>query len=175
MIASYVFERGGEILRIAVPPKTTFTNGYYAEKAIKSEREDWAEWTYVKTEYPEYDCVCCGKHEEATYIGNEGMTEKKLCFSCNIWEARVGEASDPGVIIVDGYWYSDAGDVANPRHGQTLGFAGRRFRGTKFDGTRIDTNNMWGGGEIPVHFRDRIPDNATFENVRRHDHCWDVD
>ena len=42
------------------------------------------------------------------------------------------------------------------------GFGGKVFEVRFFDGRVVVTHNLWHQGEVPAHFRARLPDNAVF-------------
>ncbi|MFF2411796.1 hypothetical protein [Streptomyces sp. NPDC058092] len=94
------------------------------------------------------------------------------CFACRYWEERVrwaesdgmmpASGSEPAGLIarVDGQHY-----VLQPfnttRQSQWLGHRGQVFTFRFTDGRRVTSNDVWCQGEIPAHFRDRLPDNAV--------------
>lgn len=52
--------------------------------------------------------------------------------------------------------------------------AGRRFDIEYFDGSRITTFDLWGGGQVPEHWRDKFPDTARFLNSAKRDKAGDT-
>lgn len=85
-----------------------------------------------------------------------------LCFDCDHW-TRLFEkyAGGDAVVRVDGVHYvmgdEDAGRAMR-------GFGGRAFLIAFHNGRRVWSTNMWCQGDIPDHWRDRLPDNAAFVN-----------
>ena len=113
-------------------------------------------------------CVECGMLDDPASIADGGrLRTRSLCFSCDLWTDRIAEVGHPGTVIVGGTFYGY--DPAAPVRGgnpSLLGHGGRRFTIQHADGSTVTTNNLWCGGTIPEHFRDRIPDNARFEVVQ---------
>lgn len=110
-----------------------------------------------------YRCVECGMLADANdYHGGERMKADGTCFYCDLWRQRVRD-SGPGDIVVDGIMY--AYDPRHPKKGGEkflLGHGGREFKILLADGSTVVTNNLWCGGNVPEHFRSRLPDNAKF-------------
>ena len=106
-------------------------------------------------------CIECGKNYkrelmEDAYIGNR-------CFYCSFWEEKVRIKGDPNQTIVNGEHYM----VGSSTNGPIRGFGGADFSIEYFDGRRIECNNLWHQGEIPEHFRNRLPDNAKFVHMEK--------
>lgn len=124
-------------------------------------------------------CKCCGEVNYSTNYckGPEKILIDELgyCFTCAFWEHRAREASSPSAspCIIDGYTYGPG----NRTSGSFRGMAGRRFDIEYFDGRRITTFDLWGGGLIPEKFKDRLSDNARFLGAKRSEVggtiCWD--
>lgn len=70
------------------------------------------------------------------------------------------------VLRIDGHHYIAAWEgTPNVGYRQGLGYGGRVFRWRWLDepeGTRHTSNNVWFQGQIPAHWRDRLPDNAVW-------------
>jgi len=99
-------------------------------------------------------CSICGE-ELKSY-------EKDVCFECNLWAKRLKEVNPVHkVAIIDGTYYfigdEDSTDFFR-------GFGGARFQIEFNDGHRVVTTNLWCGGEISPAWRDKLPNNARFEN-----------
>lgn len=111
-------------------------------------------------------CPECGKKNRTEEEGYK--VRMHHCFSCNFWLDRLedfNKRDDVYRFIIDKHCYSTS-KIENHRKGDKFsGFAGRRFL-IKINETQevIDTCNLWHQGEVPIHFLDRLPDNATFEN-----------
>lgn len=116
----------------------------------------------------EYTCRECGEVNPRVTFGEEirnRMISEQLCFICDLWTQRHHRATtDPNSFIIDGTLYGDGGvrDPGQAMFGR-LGFGGRWFKIKTHDGRVVETNNLWCAGDIPPHFRDRYPDNATMD------------
>jgi len=89
-----------------------------------------------------------------------------LCFGCGFWHEKIELARTAAdrVVRVNGRHFM-IGDEPQPgayRNG--LGHGGFRFVIRFTDGREVTSHNLWGQGEIPERFRDRLPDNARFVN-----------
>ena len=119
-----------------------------------------------KTTPPETQIHCpCGEVDSISHWTPGTLSlERGWCFNCEFWERHIKE-HDAGTAIIDGHRYHF--DVSLPiktaRHQDSLGHAGRAFTIVFADGRQVTTNNLWAQGKIPERFRDRLPDNATFE------------
>lgn len=100
-------------------------------------------------------CRECGRPDLANYTCREKMLREELCFSCNLWTERIGEMQ-----VVSRAWetYSigRGGGSASSK-----GFGGARWVVTFDDGRVVNTDDLWSGGPVPEHFRDRFQPNAT--------------
>ena len=86
-----------------------------------------------------------------------------VCWHCNHWLTAVDERDEPGHVRIGGKSYHV--DVVHPIKGgdpDLRGFGGRVHVIQWNDGRVTRTDNLWFGGEIPAHFLDRLPDNATW-------------
>jgi hypothetical protein len=133
-----------------------------------------------------FHCSWCNKEVTSTsYCAPYGprMNKDKLCFSCVHWDLESNK-NDPRRVIIDGYCYG-VGDKEPPRdgkgrvRGEMWGFGGRRFDIEIIaTGQKFTTHNLWGGGNIPERFREKLPDNARFLNGAEKAQvgettCWD--
>lgn len=108
------------------------------------------------------DEVCreCGGLVATHYYNRESLITKNMCFSCDLWDDRVKQSKvDSQVVIINHCFYTFKPFVTNKEQYAFLGHASREFKILK-DGKEIISNNVWFGGEIPKHFRDKMPDNA---------------
>jgi hypothetical protein len=87
------------------------------------------------------------------------LINKNLCHSCNFWDEKKDGQDNKRVVIVNGthYWIED--DKPNAAF---QGFGGAKFSIEFNDGRKVITRNLWCQGDIPIRFRDRLPDNAKF-------------
>jgi hypothetical protein len=109
-------------------------------------------------------CKLCGAEENCRYTPEtkKQLEERQLCFSCNFWQNIVNRGTQPNCVIIDGnhFWISKD-EPQTPTN--WLGFGGRKFTIRFNDGRVVTTQNMWHEGSIPQHFREQLPDNATWE------------
>lgn len=116
-------------------------------------------------------CLECSKKEKLRWGDDikKKLIERNLCFNCNFWWEYVEQVDDPNSVRVKGvhYWICSE----NAPRGTFRGFAGKKFKIIFFTPTIsvahntpriIVTTNLWSQGEIPIRFRDRLPDNAEF-------------
>lgn len=114
-------------------------------------------------------CVLCGKSLAGSYyaVGNRDGKEMVACLSCHtaiFWlekvEWRLGLSSPGGrPVVIDAVHY-----VIGPENARgSRGFGGRkhviRLRDT---GEIIESTNLWLQGDVPLVFRDLLPDTADF-------------
>lgn len=91
----------------------------------------------------------------------ERLERERLCFPCLRWTDAVALASRSESVRIAGRHYMIGREDAPER--EPRGFLGQRFV-IRFDsGKVVETTNLWSQGEIPGHFRQRLPDNATWE------------
>jgi len=90
------------------------------------------------------------------------LTKYNICFSCNFWREKA-ELKDRCVIDGVMYW-ADPKITEKPTDSRFYGMGGRRFDIEWFDGRKQTTYSLWCNGQIPSHYRERIPDNARFLN-----------
>ena len=114
-------------------------------------------------------CNSCGEEDYSTSYSQcttkSIMDEKGFCFKCSFWEDKVIH-SPSNRAIIDGHHY-----VASSGNGGGMG--GRKFKIKFNDGREIETTNLWSQGDIPKHFRDRLPDDAEFMNGAGKVECSD--
>jgi len=105
-----------------------------------------------------HKCNECGEENYSTsYLSGDTKTcmdDKGLCFNCAFWTLKLLRRNP---VVIDGGFY-----VAN--QGRGPGMSGRRFDIKMLDGEELTTTNLSHCGEVPEHFRDRLPDNAQFLN-----------
>lgn len=119
----------------------------------------------IEVNYPEFACRKCGKitNDANHYI----LKDHTVCFNCEFFFKKIEEYKAGKILIIDGAAYSDGGYRESVRHSWELGFGGREFYYRKFTDPEDQftrTNNMWGCGFIPEHFKDELPDNAEFRD-----------
>lgn len=112
---------------------------------------------------PAEPCRECGQIFCTTFSEpmKSEMLAANICSNCHFWREYVEKRDDPHIARIKGlhYW-------ANPPTGQKdtrfNGFAGQNFHIRFHDGREIETNDLWHQGDIPLIFRNRLPDNADF-------------
>ena len=103
-----------------------------------------------------FQCPECGLYDAPScWLGG---LPRGLCFTCDYWQRKVEAMSDPAwairIAIIDGCFFGiDPPDKINPKRGTI------RFQ----DGRVQDFGFLGNGSRIPEHFRERLPDNATWE------------
>lgn len=90
----------------------------------------------------------------------EQRLSEEIALRRSFWDRYVTRAGDPEIARVDGRHY-----VIEPelRYPQDAGHGGRRLYLVFNDGREVETRSPWTQGEIPLDYRDRLPDNARFE------------
>jgi len=82
------------------------------------------------------------------------MDDKGICFNCDFWTVKLRRRNP---VVIDGGFYV-------PQSGNGPGMGGRRFDIKMPNGEEITTHNLSFCGDVPEHFRNRLPDNASFLN-----------
>lgn len=108
-------------------------------------------------------CKDCGKqHNENQWMESfaEELRKQQLCYSCHFWTEKLNLKEEAGRIPVRiaGHHYTVVPDA--PRGSPFQGYGGAKQTIKLADGRVIVTRNLWHQGEIPEHFRARMPDNA---------------
>ncbi len=107
-------------------------------------------------------CESCGSDfsrtcEAEAYIGNN-------CFDCSFWLKKIAISAEDKArrVIVDGQHYR----LGLNNTGAFKGFGGRQFTILFHDGRIIETSNLWHQGTVSEQFREMLPDNAVFIQVK---------
>lgn len=111
---------------------------------------------------PDFPCSECGKQFRTNFYQKDELLARKVCFSCNFWLEYVDKKDDKNIFRIDGAHYAK-GSETNDKD-IFKGFGGREFWIEK-DGELIKTTNLWFQGDIPAHFKDRLPDNDKFVTI----------
>lgn len=109
-------------------------------------------------------CVeCRGKVDHEGYVEKiaKDMKRNCLCYKCRFWNELIKIRDEPNVVRVDGKHYMIYDGELDPP-GK---FGHQRYFIQFFGGPRIMTVRLRRQGTIPEHFRDRLPDNARFEDI----------
>lgn len=92
---------------------------------------------------------------------NKTLSDLQVCHNCSFWMARLKE-SGPNVVVANNIRYSIGREPGSGENKSFLGFGGAKHEIEFKDGRVVISHNLWYNGEVPVHFRDRIPNNARF-------------
>jgi hypothetical protein len=89
------------------------------------------------------------------------MGERGCCYFCIRMLEAVEHANSPKSVRISGrlYWI---GPEDLPER-EPRGFLGARARIAFHDGRHVESTNLWAQGQIPEHFKSRLPDNAAWE------------
>jgi hypothetical protein len=114
------------------------------------------------------NCIECSKTIMFRY--NEDMNEQlrttSLCFNCHFWTEKLNYRGDHAVVRANGVHYMyDTKKPWNTDTNKFRGYGGAIFEIRYFladeNQPPVTTNDLWCQGDIPEHFRSRLPDNAT--------------
>lgn len=111
------------------------------------------------------NCRLCGGEVRQSYYQDvqTEMNSRQLCFDCNFWQEKADCANDPASVRINGVQYFIGKEVLPTDPDKWWrGFGGRRFVVAFSDGRVVETTNLWCSGDIPEHFREKLPDNACF-------------
>lgn len=114
--------------------------------------------------YCNHTCKECGALEQGNWTDDAAkkLTAEQLCFKCNFWHEKIAIKDDPYTARINGVHYH-IGREDLPANSMWRGFGGARSVIVFNDGRRIESRNLWTQGAIPERFKERLPDNATFE------------
>jgi len=104
------------------------------------------------------NCAVCGASEVLHWnlTCNEELFTHQMCFSCNHWRGHFEQNFDRSLRIKGVHYL--ACDESGPDRWR--GFGGVKFKIKKFDGTVIETSNLWCQGHISQAWKGKLPDNA---------------
>lgn len=107
-------------------------------------------------------CTECSKQVEQHFSNpvQTNMNTRHLCFHCLFWTEYVDLIDNPTHLRIEHNHYVVGKETESVFGGR--GFGGRRFTIKRNDGTLVTTTNLWHQGQIPVHFQERLPDNAVW-------------
>lgn len=92
-----------------------------------------------------------------------------VCINCLYWLEWIESATkNPLMFISSGRAYTigrepSAGELR--RNQDCYGFGGAGWKVSINNGEWITTHNLWTQGEVPKHFRERLPDNAELKHL----------
>lgn len=98
------------------------------------------------------------------------------CSTCRFWLAKAGEAV-PGTVVAvmdddsrHHFYFNLAEPIVHTGNPSLhLGFGGAPWRVSFLDGRVVETNDLYGQGEIPARFHHLFPLNATLEQFGYYD------
>jgi hypothetical protein len=98
------------------------------------------------------------------------------CYTCRFWLAKVGQAVSGTVVAEMGdgsrhhFYFNPAEPIVRTGNPSLhLGFGGTPWRVSFLDGRAVETNDLYGQGEIPARFHHLFPPNATLEQLGYYD------
>ena len=109
-------------------------------------------------------CVECGRNEARSWDTDCEANLKALgmCFNCAFWHEKLAGKDAPQSVRVEGRHFWIEPDQPG-RGGCGMGHGGSKFDIRFHDGRKVVSRNLWAQGDIPNHFKARLPDNAVFE------------
>jgi hypothetical protein len=127
---------------------------------LSSRREYHKTYDELKASLHDKPCVECGGVITLGWLAPipDRLRERCICHGCDLWTGKA-EEQGPHVVVVRGTRYTISPDIPGNRF---AGFGGSRFEIEFLDGRTVVSHNLWFNGEVPAHFRKRIPDNARF-------------
>jgi hypothetical protein len=117
-------------------------------------------------------CKYCGAIEHLRWnpVTIDRLRRLQLCFNCNFWEEHYERNQtmdkDTCVIVEQSNGTRHHYRICRepkPNECMMLGHAGARFVIHFNDGRTVISHNLWNQGDIPKHFYDKFPVNATME------------
>jgi hypothetical protein len=110
-----------------------------------------------------FHCRDCGAVERNRWLEHvrAHLLSVRLCHDCNYWQERLDGLAGGRVAIIDARAYFIDEDKPAGYQG-FLGFGGSRHDIAFKDGRTVTTKNLWFNGDVPEHWRARLPDNARF-------------
>ena len=105
-------------------------------------------------------CSCCGKKYWPLSVADSPITKKmmeeQVCYDCANWKTLIEQPKEHGEIIA-GIYYDFLPPQKIDAPGLFLG--GERMKYIyKKDGTVKKSNDIWKVGEVPITFREQLPD-----------------
>lgn len=128
------------------------TRDYYKDKSVLAN----ATWNNGGAVCGAIDSMYWNECDECAILIAD---DKDICFSCANWQDLMKTKSATRIVIENHHYLI----------GSRGGFGGREFSIEFLDTARnpIVTDRLWSQGEVPVHFRDRIPDNARWKITKK--------
>lgn len=102
-------------------------------------------------------CIICKKEIEKSYYSNAILCSQE-CHTKNFWQEYVSTKNNPYHIVIEGQHYV----VGKEETIGFKGFNGKTFVILKNNKNLIVTTNLWCQGEIPLEFREKLPNNGMF-------------
>jgi hypothetical protein len=113
--------------------------------------------------FPRITCKECFCQARACYTRevNQALLERELCYSCLFWTALVQKKESLESVRISGNHYT----IGNGSKRLYRSYDANVFCIRFHTGREVTTDDLWHNGEIPDHFRKRLPDNAVFLNT----------
>lgn len=158
------FHPTGEIQMLYGKPNYKLVDGSFAGEPLMNEVMATGEYSKVGSEPDDYECKECRVTVNQAYWSyGDKLKAEQLCFYCSLWTERLRKYSNPRVFVINANFYSYNDDLAKGTPKSFAGFGGSRFNIHPLDGRPdVTTHNLWHGGQVPEHFRDRLVNNAWF-------------
>lgn len=100
---------------------------------------------------------CDGRYEGSS--PDRAGAERSAEFGRQFWNEKIAIKDDPRVARVSGTHYQIGDENAKGMRG----FGGARAIIRFHDGRVVESSNLWTQGQIPLAYRDQLPDNAELE------------
>ncbi len=107
-------------------------------------------------------CPSCGKPFIRDLTLEAYLDEN--CFDCSFWLKKIAISAEDEArrVIVGGEHFM----IRLEETGPFKGFGGRQFAVLFLDGRIVETSNLWHQGTVSEQFREMLPDNAVFIQVK---------
>jgi len=127
------------------------------EKIKRLHRWQQRAWEHI----PPMDCVICSDPISFSTYDWKSILVNQQCFGCNFWREKSIEEPNDRRVIANNCIYSIGKPAISKGRRDFLGHGGRHWTIRFNDGRVVETNNLWGGSEIPERFRHLFSNNAT--------------
>lgn len=143
------------------------------EEVFYTERENLPKWTSCSPGYAtlqalekesaiaDFVCCKCGGAVSLHFTNKDELVLNRMCYSCNHFrQIAILTKIDRTRLVINNTAYHYERDVQGVGF---RGFGGREFRIKRFDSDEVViTHNLWCQGDIPIVWREDLPNNAEF-------------